>query len=386
MSTSTEATRVLPEITVNKEIADAIQNATTTDGIKSLLASEAEKQGAAAAQLAVDQAAAEQARLDQVAADAVAAQAAAAAEAARSFKRTENIGGKNFEFDGASEAEVDRLVLNAYKMAYTLREERPAVAEVVPDAAAVAAAAEAEAAAKADLEKKFRLGEVSAKDYIEQSGAINQYLESQGLSVAALRDAVNANIGAQTAQSWSQAGETFRNSSAGADWPGGQRNQEVIAMKLSELGLLDAKDKVAALAEAYNALKQKNTFFPYGDFNTEAEWRAANGRPAVATAAVAQTSDAAQVAATAAAAAAAADAARVQAALKTRSASAASSMWGQSSGTSGASTADPAVAAAKTIVPPDATPQEIMQAWKDAQVAGGINPDVAFRATHQGRN
>ena len=383
MSTSTEATRVLPEITVNKEIADAIQNATTTDGIKSLLASEAEKQGAAAAQLAVDQAAAEQARLDQVAADAAAAQAAAAAEAARSFKRTENIGGKNFEFDGASEAEVDRLVLNAYKMAYTLREERPAVAEVVPDAAAVAAAAEAEAAAKADLEKKFRLGEVSAKDYIEQSGAINQYLESQGLSVAALRDAVNANIGAQTAQSWSQAGETFRNSSAGADWPGGTRNQEILAMKLSELGLLEAPDKVAAIAQAYAALKQKNTYFPYGDFNTEAEWRAANGQPAVAAAVVAQPSNATQAAA---AQAAAADAARVQAALKTRSASAASSMWGQSSGTSGASTADPAVAAAKTIVPPDATPQEIMQAWKDAQVAGGINPDVAFRATHQGKN
>jgi hypothetical protein len=373
--------RVLPEVTVNDELAKAVQAAVSATDIRALLVAEAEKQGAASAQLAADQAAAEQARATAAAAEQAAAQAAAAA--AQTVTRSVNIAGTIFNFEGASEAEVDRLELNALKIAYAVREEKSAAVEPVPDAAAVAAAAEAEVAAKADLERKFRLGEVSASDYIQQSGALTQFLESNGISIDALKETVNEKLGAKVAQSWAQAGEVFRNSLAGADWPGGDRNQEIIGLKLAAMGLIEAPDKVAAITQAYAALKQSRAYFPYGDFNTEAEWKAANGQPVAAATVPDPAVAAAAAAAVAAQASAAADAARVTAALKTRSSS--SSMWGQSAGLSGAAITDPAVAAAKSVIPADASPAEILRAYTESQIAAGISPDAAFIDAHRAK-
>jgi len=364
MSIEPVAVNVLPEVMMNDELSKAIRDAVSTADVKALLIAAAEQQAVTSAQLAADQAAAETTRL----AAETAAQAAAAA-ASVSFARTETIGGKEFHFDGESEAEVDRLVLNAYKVAYAVREEKPAVAEAIPDAAAVAAAAEAEVAAKADLERKFRLGEVSAADYIQQSGALTQFLESNGISVEALKETVNANLGAKVAQSWAQAGEAFRNSPTGQDWPGGERNQEIIGLKLVAMGLEGAEDKVAAIAQAYAELKKSRAYFPYGDFNTEAEWKTANGKTVAAP--VLESEQEAAAAAQASAAAAS----------KTRSTS--SSMFGQSSGTSGAPVTAPAVVAAKKVVPENATPAEILQAWKEAQIAAGIDPNAAFTDTYK---
>jgi hypothetical protein len=366
MSTPENEVRVLPEVTMTEELAAAIQQAITAADVKSILMAEAEKQLATKTQLDADQAAAAQATAAKAAADQAAAEAVAKAN--QVFTRTEIIGGKEIPFSASSEAELDRLILNAFKVAYSIQQ-TPAPVEPVVDHAAEAAAAEAATLAKAELERKFRLGEISVADYMEQSGAVKDYLAKQGVSIETLQKVVETT----TTQSWEQASEIFRNSPAGADWPGGVKNRQLLGDKLAALGLVDAEDKVAALAQAYAAMKATGAYFVNGD------------EPVVVTPQQIQADpvEAARVAKAAADAEAAAQAVRVAAAEKVRSMS--SSLFGASSGTSGAPIVSPAVVEAKKIVPADADPQEIMRVWKEAQLAAGINPNEAFIAANRGK-
>jgi hypothetical protein len=361
-----DAARVLPEVTMTPELAEAIKNAVSIDSVKALMVAEAEKQLEVKTQLDADQAAAAQAAADKTAADQAAAEAAAKAN--QVFTRTETIGGKDISFSASTEAELDRQVLSAFKTAYAIQQ-TPAPVEPVVDQAAVAAAAEAEVLAKAELERKFRLGEISAAEYIQQSGAVNEYLTKQGLSVDTLKDVVEKNKQDAEIQSWEAASEVFKNTS-GADWPGGVKNRTLLGDKMAAMGLFDAKDKVAAMAQAWEAMKSTGGYFPHGD-----EPVAAAAPPAVAV------PDPAKVAADAAAVAA--EAVRVAAAAKVKSSS--SSFFDASSGVSGAPVLNPAVIEAKKVVPADASPEEIIRAWKEAQVAGGISPDDAFKKAFSGK-
>ena len=374
MSIETD-TRVLPEVVMTDELAAAIKNTVDAADVKSLLISAAEKQFAVTEQLAADQAAAEKATADKVAADQAAAEAAAKAN--QVFTRTEVIGGKEFTFTASTEGEVDRQALAAYKVAFGLPKPEPVV-ERVPDPAAEKAAAEAEVLAKVELERKFRSGEISASDYLQQSGAVNDYLKSQGVDVAALKEVVEetAEKKAATAfeQSWIDATGVFRTSAAGADWPGGDKNRELLGLKLAAMGLTNAEDKVAALAAAYADMKKTGLYFPNGDGSTSAAAVAASADPAVV---------AAKAAADAVIAAKAADDARVATALKNRSTS--SSLFGASSGASGAPVVAPSTFDAKAAIPSDASPQAIMEAWKTAQLAKGVDPNEAFIEANKAR-
>ena len=352
---------VLPEVNMTPELAAAIQAALTTADVKSLLVAEAEKQNATKLQLDADQAAAAQAAADKVAADAKAAEEIAKAN--QVFSRDEVIGGQTYHFEASTEGELDRQVLNAYKVAYNLRQLEAQTTEVV-DPAAEAAAAEAKVLAKVELERKFRAAEITAADYIQQSGAVDEYLTQQGLSVDTLKAVVDASIH----QTWESASETFR-AGAGADWPGGTKNRALLGDKIAALGLIEAEDKVAAMAQAWAAMKQSGAYFPNGDELTADQIKA---NP-VATAEIAKaTADAV----------AAAEAVKVAAAAKVRSMS--SSLFGASSGTSGSPVVSPVVADAKKVIPADASPEEILQAWKDAQVANHIDPNEAFRTAYRG--
>jgi len=378
MSTEITAPVVLPEVTMTPELAKAIQDAVSGPEVRALILAAAEKQLDTSTQLAADQAAAEKAAADKIVTDKAAADAAAAAQG---VSRVVEIGGKSFTFEGASEAEVDRLELNALKIAYAVREPEAAHAVVDPAIAAAEAqkAAEAEVLAKVELERKFKLGEISASEYIQQSGALKSYLESEGISLEALREKTEESRDNKFEQSWAQAGAAFQHSPAGLDWPGGTKNQELLGLKIAALGLTDAPDKVAALAQAYAELKRTGLYFPNGDGDVVVP------APKAADAAVAAAQAAADAAAKAAAdpTVIAAAAARAAAAAKVQSMS--SSIFGASSGTSGAPVLSPAVVDAKKIVPADASPAEIMQAWKDAQIANGINPNDAFLSSHRAK-
>lgn len=354
-----EEPRVLPAVAVNDDLTKAVSSALDPSEIRAAIIAEAEKQGLAADQNAADQKAAEKKIAEEKAA------ADAAATVPENFTRTEVIGGKEFTFDAATELELERLVNNAYKVAHAIQQTPPApqVEPPVPQPTA-----EEQAAAKAELELKFKRGEISTAEFLEQSGAVDEYLSKRGVPIDALKAAVDRNQESTEQQSWETATQKFLNSPAGADWPGGYKNLELIGMIISsQPTLLNADDKVAALAQAYNFMKTKGTIFP----NTPALEPAP--APVVPVPVVATASAAIPGAPPAAPAA-------------PRAAATSSSLFGRSSG-SGATTevAPTAAAAAKVDIPADASPAEILEAWKKGQVAQGKDPNAAFQETFSAR-
>jgi hypothetical protein len=381
----------MAELTVTPELKAIIEAATDPEVIRNAIVAEAEKQAAAA--VVDEKAAADKAVADKAAAD----KAAADAAAAQTFESVETIGGKEFTFTASSQAELDHMIANAYKVAYAVHPTERVIEQVVDPVVAEKAAADkaaAEAAAKTELELKFKRGEITASDYIEQSGALAQYLEKQGVPLADLKKAVEANKGNDYEKSWQEASAEFVKTSAGADWPGGEKNLEILGLKIVALGLSEAKDKVAALAQAYADMKRTGMIFPTSTETTltpeqqaaakAAADKAIADKAAADAAAAAAGTDAATRAAQAAAAASA-EAQRAAAAARVQSTS--SSMFGASSGVgagASAGAAAPASPAAKTIIPDNATPAEILQAWKEAQLAAGKNPNEVFMDQFRG--
>ena len=372
----------MPELTVTPELKAIIEAATDPEVIRNAIVAEAEKQAAAAV---VD----EKTAADKVVADKAAADKAAAdAAAAQTFESVETIGGKEFTFTAGSQAELDHMIANAYKVAYAVQPTERVVEQFVDPAVAEKQAADkaaADAAAKTELELKFKRGEISASDYIEQSGALASYLERQGVPLSELKKAVEANKGNDYEKSWQEASADFVKTSAGADWPGGEKNLEILGLKIVALGLSEAKDKVGALAQAYADMKRTGMIFPTTAEGTLSPEQQAAAKAAADKAIADKTAadEAARVAAAsgtaAAVAQASAETARAVAAARVQSQS--SSLFGASSGvgagTSAGATA-PAAPAAKTIIPDNATPAEILQAWKEAQLAGGNDPNRVF--------
>lgn len=373
----------MAELTVTPELKAIIEAATDPEVIRNAIVVEAEKQAAAAVideKTAADKALADKAAADKVVADA----------AAQTFESVETIGGKEFTFTAGSQAELDHMIANAYKVAYAVHPSERVIEQVVDPVAAEKAAAEkaaADAAAKTELELKFKRGEISASDYIEQSGALASYLERQGIPIDELKKAVETNKGNDYEKSWQEASADFVKTQAGADWPGGEKNLEILGLKIVALGLSEAKDKVGALAQAYADMKRTGMIFPTTvDATLSPEQQAAAKAAAdKAIADKAAADEAARIVAANGAAQISAETARAASAARVQSQS--SSLFGASSGTGAgpsAGGAAPAAPAAKTIIPDNATPAEILQAWKESQLAAGKDPNQVFMDQFRG--
>jgi hypothetical protein len=96
----------------------------------------------------------------------------------------------------------------------------------------------------AELDLQFRTGQIDGRTYLERSG----------IDV----DALPQTSDRQFQQSWADATEEFLHSDAGATWPGGLKNRDLLGKIIQSNGLLDAEDKVAAMAEAYAFAKANN--------------------------------------------------------------------------------------------------------------------------------
>jgi len=372
----------MSELNINADLNKAVLDAVNSEDIRQAVIAEAAKQGfsrdekgqfvASVATQAAEQAAAEKVAADKAAADTAAA-AVAAADEAEPFTRTENIGGRDFTFEAATELELERMVNNAYKVAVNVQQ--PTVEGVREDPAAAAAAkaaAEQSIVDKAELELKFKRGEITADAYLEQSGAVKTYLEKQGVPLDELKRSIEDGRSRGFEQSWADATQDFLKSAAGRDWPGGDKNLNIIGLKLQELGLVDAEDKVAALAQAYASMRQTGVIFPY-----EAPAAAAKTPGEIAADKLVTDAAAANAAATASAKFAADTAAALVAAKTARTSS---SMFGQSSGVSAPSAGAAAPQAKMFDIPATATPAEILAAWHAQQVGAGIDPNEAFKA------
>jgi hypothetical protein len=228
----------------DKALEADIMKCTTPEEIQQLLANAVERSGIA------DRDAVTGRFIPRTAApDAAAVAAKAAADAAaepKEFKQTVKIAGQDFDFT-ANSAEALQLQIDSA---------RTVAVQLSQDAStrSVARNAEREAMDRVDADMALRRGEISPAKYLERTHAIEDYLAAQGVDVAQISSE-------QFEQSWAQAGETFRSSAAGNDWPGGKKNQELIGLEITALGLADAPDKVAALAQAYERLKSRGMLF-----------------------------------------------------------------------------------------------------------------------------
>ncbi len=118
------------------------------------------------------------------------------------------------------------------------------------------------AAAAAELELRFKRGEVSAAEYIAQSGVLESYLASKGIDVNAHQE--SARHDTEYMQSWAEATKQWIEQHP--DWQGGEDLKNAMAERLQKLGLADYPS-VESLNRAYAAL------------TIEAEMHACTGGP-----------------------------------------------------------------------------------------------------------
>jgi hypothetical protein len=107
------------------------------------------------------------------------------------------------------------------------------------------------AAAAAELELKFKRGEVSTAQYIRESGVLDSYLAEKGIDVNAHQAQVQE--GKKYEQSWAQATTAWKQTEDGRQSPGGETFTKAMGEKLIELGLED-KPSAESVQRAYNAL------------------------------------------------------------------------------------------------------------------------------------
>ena len=77
---------------------------------------------------------------------------------------------------------------------------------------------------QAALSVQFQLGQISASDYLEQSGAIDSYLEKAGIPLEDLKAQVQEKQGERLTSSWQSATDEFL-AGSGNWWPGGARHE-----------------------------------------------------------------------------------------------------------------------------------------------------------------
>jgi hypothetical protein len=169
------------------------------------------------------------------------------------------IGGTTFTFKGKDRDEVQAQIAAAAEVFTKWKAAQPAPQPAPPVQRPTAREAQRNVADRVELDLKFKRGDLTTAEYLEKSGAFEEYLQNQGLSIDALRTVSDRGY----TQSWAEATEKFLNSEAGKDWPGSDKNRDILGLKLVELGLTDAPDKVAALTTAYNELKSKKLLHPY---------------------------------------------------------------------------------------------------------------------------
>ena len=183
--------------------------------------------------------------------------AATKAAEPKEFKQTVNISGQNFEFVGSSAESLQSQINSARTVAASL------TSETSP--AKIARAAEQEAMDKIEADRELRLGTITTAEYLQRTGAIESYLQDQGVDVRAL-------AGEQLQKSWAAAGEAFKGTEEGKNWKGGSRNLELAATLLQTHGWTENGingDRVAALQAVAKEMREKHLEFD-GDHDAAA--------------------------------------------------------------------------------------------------------------------
>jgi hypothetical protein len=195
-------------------------------------------------------------------------EAASAANEPRLFERTVTVGGQNFTFSDYTQEGLETQIRSAREVYEHLEESR--AEEPEPTAAEIEAARQRKLFNDTQAQIELQTGQITVAQFLEKTGAVGDYLASEGIDIAQLRDQAQQQETKNYEQSWAQAVEKFLAvDGPGADWPGG-KNQKLIETALVALGLSD-QPSVESLAKAYDYLKQNGTLFPHEAEVTQAD-------------------------------------------------------------------------------------------------------------------
>jgi hypothetical protein len=170
----------------------------------------------------------------------------------RVFSKTETIAGKPMEFSAESPEQLDVLVSQAHIVAEALQTPLAQTSVVnqttkqLNDFDCV------------ELDLKFRRGEISTQDYLEQSGEIDSYLQRKGVPLEELKSTVAEAQQMRDTQLWADATQTFL---ANSDWIGGQRNLATIQNLILSRHLENEPDKVQILESLWEEMKRTGMVF-----------------------------------------------------------------------------------------------------------------------------
>lgn len=168
------------------------------------------------------------------------------------------VNGKEYTFTGNSQADIDAQQVVLFRSLSAAQSQLQTTNDTVARTAdgrfakteqpAVEDSA-LRAAELANLELRFKRGEVSAADYIKQSGAMDEYLASRGIDVAEHQRQLQTNQ--SETQAWVDATKQFIKNNP--DWTGGDALKDAMGQKIFELGLTKSPS-VESLERCYSAL------------------------------------------------------------------------------------------------------------------------------------
>lgn len=127
-------------------------------------------------------------------------------------------------------------------------------------------------AAAAELELRWKRGEITGAEYLEKSGAMDQYLAARGIDVAAHQ--AQLQDGQKYEQSWADAAKAWLGQHP--DWEGGEVRKAEVAKRIQALGLDDSPsvDSInRAVAALYIEAEMNKENDPYKMEALKERWR-----------------------------------------------------------------------------------------------------------------
>jgi uncharacterized protein with FMN-binding domain len=178
--------------------------------------------------------------------------------APRAYGKTITINGQKHIIEAATEAELLEKENAVMREIFAVQPAATQTDDAQPrDAQGRYTSVADDPAAKVELELRFKRGDITAVEYLRESGEIENYLRDTGVPIEELREAVVEKQSAKFTQSWADATQEFLNSPAGNTWPGGVENMRILGRLLERNNLTD-QPSVETIAAAYECMKENN--------------------------------------------------------------------------------------------------------------------------------
>jgi hypothetical protein len=186
--------------------------------------------------------------------------------APRKFARSITVDGQKRIVESDSELELERSIGDYFRALQGAQETNPArqqqqtIEQPRNERGEFVSAKDADRAnqleivRRTELGLKFRRGEIDPATYLEESGAVADYLAKQGVPLEELKAQVAEKQSERFTQSWADATDEFLRSPAGADWPGGA-NREILGNLLAANPELIEQPSVETLSAVWEHMK-----------------------------------------------------------------------------------------------------------------------------------